>query len=466
MSSNKASYQWTPEQDWFTHNIPEWTRWISHLESSTPRLLEIGTWEGRSAVWLLENACKAGGDITCIDHFDLLTTTAGQKRYERVTHNLTLTGKPFRLMDDFSVPALYTLLDESLSPTPPLGFDFVYIDGSHEADDTFLDSELAWRLANKGAIIIFDDYNWSVQPVDSPHHPKQGIDGFIALHNGEFEMLSGAGSYQVVLRKTWERRIGFLSKNKQNHGANAIDYDLNLAYAIDSKYAMPAAVSIASALQHTTGRVSIYILDCGLGDDDRIKLQNLVSQSTHATVVFLQLPKSSLTETLGNTWGKVDLISALPVERVLYLDADTLVRANLRELWDTDMDNRPIAAAPDVGYPRGKNGGDYFNAGVILFDLALVRRSLNGLLAQCRAEIELPFADQDVLNNHFSGSWKLEAAQSVVECTGPWDICGSRIGGAKRIAFGRAQQSFNRSLHRPSEPIGRGSPEPLGGIRC
>jgi lipopolysaccharide biosynthesis glycosyltransferase/predicted O-methyltransferase YrrM len=407
MPSAAPRYQWTAEQDWFSHNIPDWSRWISLLQTPAPRLLEIGTWEGRSAVWLLENACRDGGDITCIDHFDLLTTAAGQKRYEKVLHNLRLTSKPYRLMDDFSVPALYTLLDESLSSNADSGFDFVYIDGSHEADDTFLDGELAWRLCNKDAIVIFDDYNWGVQPVNGPHHPKRGIDGFMALHVGEYETLSSPNSYQIVLQKTSDKRIGFLSKRTQRRGDGKMEYEVNLAYAIDSDYAMPASVSITSALELTTGRVSIYVLDCGLSSEDRVRLESLVNAFARATIVFLPLPDSSLAKAFGNVWAKIDLMAVLPVERTLYLDADTLARENLRDLWDTDLGGMPVAAAPDVGLPRGEGGNEYFNAGVILLDLTLVRSSLEELLNRSRVGHTLPFADQDVLNAHFSGHWKV-----------------------------------------------------------
>lgn len=407
MLSDAPRYQWTAEQDWFSHNIPDWSRWISLLQTPAPRLLEIGTWEGRSAVWLLENACQGGGDITCIDHFDLLTTAAGQKRYERVHHNLKLTSKPYRIMDDFSVPALYTLLDESLSSNTGSGFDFVYIDGSHEADDTFLDGELAWRLSNKGAIVVFDDYNWGVQPVNGPHHPKRGIDAFMALHGGEYETLSSQNSYQLVLQKTSDQRIGFLSKKIERRGGGKMDYEVNLAYAINSDYAMPASVSITSALELTTGRVSIYVLDCGLNSEDRTNLESLVSAFARATIVFLPLPNSSLTEAFGTVWAKIDLMAVLPIERVLYLDADTLARANLRDLWDVDLDGMPIAAAPDVGVPSGEGGIEYFNAGVIIFDLTLVRSSLEELLNRGRVGHTLPFGDQDVLNAQFRGRWKV-----------------------------------------------------------
>ena len=129
---------------------------MCHVQSTNPRALEIGSWEGRSAVFLLENLCQTG-EVVCIDHFDLLDTPAGRARFERLNRNLALTGGKFRVFDEFSVPALMKLLEEEVSAEKP-GFDWIYVDGSHLADDTFLDGELAWRLARTGAIVIFDDY--------------------------------------------------------------------------------------------------------------------------------------------------------------------------------------------------------------------------------------------------------------------------------------------------------------------
>jgi len=48
-----------------------------------------------------------------------------------------------------------------------------------------LDGELAWRLARKYAIIVFDDYHLDRGPEDSIHHPKRGIDAFLLLHQGD-----------------------------------------------------------------------------------------------------------------------------------------------------------------------------------------------------------------------------------------------------------------------------------------
>ena len=402
-------YRFTPTQDWFSFNIDNWRLLFPKVQSPAPRVLEIGSWEGRSAVFLLSELCATDGGIVCIDHFDLMESAAGRERYAKITHNLTLTGKSFRIFDEFSVPALMTLLGEEMNHPNP-GYDWIYVDGSHEADDTFLDGELIWRLAKKGAIVIFDDYHWDKEPADSIHHPKRGIDAFMALHRGEFDILSGPKQYQMILQKTSEMRIGFLLKEKASHELDrALGYGVHVALTVDSSYAMAAAVAIRSCLHHTQGRVTFYVVDIGLLPTDRDKLEQCIGSASEATVVFIALPAGDgLTAKGGNTWAKIDMISLLPVERVLYLDADVLIRDNLRSLWDTDLDGQPIGAVRDVGYPMGHDDivrGPYFNAGVLLMDLARIRGTADSLRAVAEAFLDAKYADQDALNTHFRDAW-------------------------------------------------------------
>src|ERR1700733_5107577 len=120
-------FTFTQTQDWFSHNIDTWTALFPLVQCPSPRVLEIGCWEGRSGVFLLTRLCRDGGEIVCIDHFDLLGTPAGRERHATVEHNFSLTGKPFRIIDKFSVPALMTLLEEEMEVAVP-GFDWIYID--------------------------------------------------------------------------------------------------------------------------------------------------------------------------------------------------------------------------------------------------------------------------------------------------------------------------------------------------
>ncbi|KIL58176.1 glycosyltransferase family 8 protein [Amanita muscaria Koide BX008] len=406
-NAQSATLLFTESQDWFSHNIESWTK-VFPLVSKQPRVLEIGSWEGRSAVFLLNTLCADGGDIVCIDHFDLFRTDAGKDRHNRMDHNLTTTGKPFRIMSEFSVPALMKLLEEEIdSPNP--GFDWIYVDGSHEADDTFLDGELSWRLAREGCIFIFDDYHWDSEPETSIHHPKPGIDGFLALHRGQYERLSAEGDYQVVLRKTSPMRIGFLTPEKMKYGVDeAFAYSINVVFTVDSQYAMPVAVAIRSILEHTMARITIYVVNYGISDDDREKIKSSIPLRENSTLMFLTPPKTGLGTSLGVTWAKLELHQVVPVERILYLDADILVRHDLKALWETDLRGKSIGSVVDVGHPMGHSGikrGQYFNAGLLLMNLTNIRSSTSQLEAIAASHVQDKYKDQDALNAYFEGDW-------------------------------------------------------------
>ncbi|KAF8335997.1 glycosyltransferase family 8 protein [Cantharellus anzutake] len=400
--TQKSKYEFTETQDWFSGHEPTWKSLILQVTASKPRALEIGSWEGRSAVFLIENLTKDEGHITCIDHFDLERTPEGIERLRKIRNNLALAGGPHRIIDDFSLPALNMLLHEALPQKDP-GFDWIYIDGSHEADDTLLDGELAWRLAKKNAIIIFDDYDWKAQPVESRHHPRRGIDAFMAVHEGEYEVLPS--DYQMILRKTSDMRIGFLSKDTKEFSREGFEYGINLAVTTNNEYAMPASVALHTVIANTPGRISIYILQYELSEDNQRKLRASVSSRDEVTLRFIRLPKSSLYCTLGPQWGKIDAVSWVPVERVIYLDADVLVRKDVSALWDSDLQGASLGAVQDVGIPM-RDGSPYFNSGVLLMDLAKIREDREALLRVCHSLKDSPVHEQDALNKHFKSRWR------------------------------------------------------------
>ncbi|KAJ7675793.1 glycosyltransferase family 8 protein [Mycena polygramma] len=407
-----TGYTFTSTQDWVTDKTDTWRGLFTYV-CANARVLEIGSWEGRSAVFLATELCGESGEIVCVDHFDLLGTAAGRERYRKITHNLELTKKPFRVVDEFSVPALMRLLSEEMQNPAP-GYDWIYIDGSHEAADTFLDGELSWRLAKKGSIIIFDDYHWPAEPEGNIHHPKRGIDAFLLLHQDEFDLLSDPSDYQIILRKKSEMRIGFLLKPKSPAPAivpeKDLGYGVNLAVAANSEFAMAAAVAIRSAVEKTCTeedptRFSVYVLDCGLSDDDKRMIRESIPAQDEVTIMFIDLPRNSLTERMGAVWAKVDMIRVLPVQRVLYLDGDVLVvEGSLKDLWKTDLGGKSLGAVRDVGFPNGhETKAAYFNAGVLLLDLEKCRQKIDQL--EALSQKSLRFQDQDALNLHFRGDW-------------------------------------------------------------
>ncbi len=77
-------------------------------------------------------------------------------------------------------------------------YGFVYIDGDHTANQVWKDGAKGWKYLKQGGILAFDDYGWDVGKGPA-HNPKQGIDTFLEVHDGEYELL--AKNWQVWLRK-------------------------------------------------------------------------------------------------------------------------------------------------------------------------------------------------------------------------------------------------------------------------
>lgn len=110
-------------------------------------------------------------------------------------------------------------------------------------------------------------------------------------------------------------------------------------------------------------------------------------------------------------WHRIFLPELLPhVDRVLYLDIDTIVVDSLEQLWRTDLAGHYLAAVTNVFMEQhlhrpealGLAGADhYFNSGVLLMHLAEMRRddctsALYDYAVAHGAELEWP--DQDTLN--------------------------------------------------------------------
>jgi lipopolysaccharide biosynthesis glycosyltransferase len=82
-------------------------------------------------------------------------------------------------------------------------------------------------------------------------------------------------------------------------------------------------------------------------------------------------------------WYRILLPELLrDVDRLLCLDIDLLVKDSLRPLWEMDLRGRYVAAVTNVPSPRdakrlaaaGFDLRNYFNSGVLLMDLELMRR--------------------------------------------------------------------------------------------
>lgn len=68
------------------------------------------------------------------------------------------------------------------------GFDFIYVDGSHKAEDVYEDAVSCFALCKVGGIIMFDDYQWEYY-ADSQDNPRAAIDRVPSERSGHYQLL-------------------------------------------------------------------------------------------------------------------------------------------------------------------------------------------------------------------------------------------------------------------------------------
>lgn len=191
--------------DYFSQHIEQWSKDQARF-AGLPNLdfLEIGTFEGRSACWLLQNILTHDSSrITCVDLFGqgpsqgVYETTGLDSNLmsteDRFEYNIRQTGASHR------VDKLKGNSHELLRSLSRSQYHFVYIDGSHLAKDVLEDAVLAWPLLKTGGVLTFDDYQWRDEP-DPLRCPQMGIDAFLRVYEGHYRVIHKG--YQVTLEKT------------------------------------------------------------------------------------------------------------------------------------------------------------------------------------------------------------------------------------------------------------------------
>lgn len=193
--------------NWFEVTAqPSWELLVPQVNPR--RILEIGSYEGRSTCWLIDTLANPLEplDIHCIDSWSggiehqlggvaPADMAAVEERFNanikalvaaKRAKGMTLSVASHR---GLSWQVLPKLLAEGLGGL----FDWIYVDGSHQAPDVLSDAVMAFYLLRVGGILCFDDYLWSeYSPIerDPLRCPKPAIDSFSAVFFRKVNMLS------------------------------------------------------------------------------------------------------------------------------------------------------------------------------------------------------------------------------------------------------------------------------------
>ena len=179
--------------DWFeVTGIRNFEKYILPLNEIINPLhfLEIGCYEGQASVWLLEHISDA--HLTVIDTFE------GSKEHD-AEFEKTLFSRFTKNIEPYK-DRVVTFKGTSRNRLKDIvvTYDFIYIDGSHQASDVLEDAVLAFPLLKEGGIMIFDDYTWGAG-MGYFHTPRAGIDAFIDIYGSQITVLEK--NSQAIIKK-------------------------------------------------------------------------------------------------------------------------------------------------------------------------------------------------------------------------------------------------------------------------
>lgn len=182
--------------DWFSSNIPIWTELLipRFAGRSNLRMLEIGSYEGRSANWIAENLLtRENCNLICVDPFtgSMEHNISGDALLDRFLSNIE--GVECIEVCHSTSNNYFALVDDRTRP-----FDLIYIDGSHTAEDVLQDGLNAWRVLKNGGVLIFDDFAWDLYEQER-FLPRAGIHAFCEVYRTQFRALHAG--HQFILEK-------------------------------------------------------------------------------------------------------------------------------------------------------------------------------------------------------------------------------------------------------------------------
>jgi len=204
---------------------------------------------------------------------------------------------------------------------------------------------------------------------------------------------------------------------------NTLD-EINIVFAPDDNYVNYCCIAIKSIEENYIGKniINIYIFSSDLMEKNKQKIKATVEQNNAFQIHFREIVNSQIIDKFQikdhfttAMYYRILIPNLLSeqINKAIYLDCDILVRKNIKELWDIEIENHALGAVSTLDFNNCEKLGielnyGYFNSGVLIFNMEKWREKnyvsiIMDYLINNSTHLSLP--DQDALNFVLHEDW-------------------------------------------------------------
>lgn len=207
---NKPEDEMEFSNNWFGGTAEKiWKNLLPQLRPQ--KILEVGSYEGRSACYLIcNNDWSDNIELHCVDTWEggiehksaNINMNSVEERFEKNTGIALSRSSAVNIIKKHKGFSL-NMLAELISSGFTNYFDFIYVDGSHQAPDVISDAVLCFNLLRVGGVMGFDDYTWGENlpyGKDPIRCPKISIDAFTTIFARKVRIIN-TPNYQLYTEK-------------------------------------------------------------------------------------------------------------------------------------------------------------------------------------------------------------------------------------------------------------------------
>ncbi|MDR1401740.1 MAG: glycosyltransferase family 8 protein [Puniceicoccales bacterium] len=198
---------------------------------------------------------------------------------------------------------------------------------------------------------------------------------------------------------------------------------INIAFVFDDKFSDLCKVAIYSIVKNTQSSLAIYIVDCGIAENNRNQIAEFAAK--YENILFLNFKKPERIDAFEKfpkpshfssaVFYRLALGKTFPdLKRIIYLDCDVIADGDIKEFWNVDLQTKSFGAMndeinffPPEDLERRKNRAGipleriYMSSGVLLIDLEKFERDrvferILEFVGQCKKLLTCP--EQDAMN--------------------------------------------------------------------